>query len=46
MNEPTLTAESNDTGRIADLDNLTWDDWTPAEICALENGADCAACEG
>lgn len=27
-------------------DDLTWDDdWTPA-ACAIENGADCVACEG
>lgn len=30
----------------ADIDNLTWDDWSPAEICSIENGADCVACEG
>lgn len=28
------------------LDNLTWDDWTPAQVCAIENGPDCEACEG
>ncbi len=37
MNEPIATA---------DIDNLVWEDWTPAAICAIENGADCAACEG
>ena len=37
MNESTITV---------DIDNLTWDDWTPAEVCAIENGPDCAACEG
>lgn len=30
----------------AAIDNLTWDDWTPAEICSLENGAECTMCEG
>lgn len=30
----------------ADIDNLTWDDWSPAEVCAIENGPDCLACEG
>lgn len=30
----------------ADIDNLTWDDWDTAAVCAIENGADCAACEG
>ena len=39
MNETTHT----DTTAI---DNLTWDDWTAADVCALENGADCTACEG
>lgn len=29
-----------------DLDNLTWGDWGPATACAIENGADCEACEG
>jgi hypothetical protein len=24
----------------------TGPDWTPAAICAIENGVDCAACEG
>lgn len=28
------------------IDDLTWDDWTPAAVCAVENGADCEACEG
>ncbi len=28
------------------IDNLTWDEWIPAQICSLENGADCVACEG
>ena len=40
MNETTHT----DTAAI---DNLTWDDdWTAADVCAIENGADCTACEG
>jgi hypothetical protein len=29
----------------ATLDNMTFD-WSAAEICAIENGADCTACEG
>lgn len=37
MNEATMTA---------DIDNLTWDDWSAAEICSIENGSDCMACEG
>ena len=37
MNEPIATA---------DIDNLVWEDWTPAAVCAIENGADCTACEG
>ncbi len=29
------------------IDELTWDDdWTPAAVCAIENGIDCEACEG
>ncbi|CAM3532341.1 hypothetical protein NODU109028_21150 [Nocardioides dubius] len=28
------------------IDDLVWDDWTPAQICSIENGTDCAACEG
>lgn len=33
---------------VATIDDLSWDDWdlTPAQICSLENGADCQACEG
>jgi hypothetical protein len=32
----------------ADIDNLSWDDWgtDAAALCAIENGADCVACEG
>lgn len=30
----------------ADIDNLSFDDWSAAELCSIENGADCAACEG
>lgn len=39
--------DDNTTGTSA-MDTLTWDDWdlTPAQICSLENGADCGACEG
>lgn len=38
--DDTLTTET------PSIDNLTWDDWTPAQICSIENGADCSACEG
>lgn len=30
---------------VADIDNLTWDDWS-AKQCSIENGPDCVACEG
>lgn len=30
----------------ADIDNLSFDDWSEAELCSIENGADCVACEG
>ena len=30
----------------AAIDNLTWDDWSAAEACSIENGPDCMACEG
>ena len=36
----------NDQPTTAAIDELTWDDWGPATICALENGPDCEACEG
>jgi hypothetical protein len=39
----TSTTTTADTTAIDDLD---WDDWTPAEVCAIENGPDCEACEG
>ena len=42
MNEDTTTADIDTDA----LDGLTWDDWTPAAVCAIENGVDCAACEG
>lgn len=38
------TAVDADTN--IDIDNLTWDDWDTAQICSIENGPDCAACEG
>ena len=39
--------DENTSGTAA-IDELSWDDWdlTPAQACALENGADCVACEG
>lgn len=41
MNEATRTETDSSA-----IDDLTWDDWTPAEVCAIENGDDCIACEG
>lgn len=41
MDETTTTATAGSA-----LDNLTWDDWDTAAVCAIENGADCTACEG
>jgi hypothetical protein len=38
--------DTTDTTDTAAIDNLTWDDWTAAAVCAIENGAECAACEG
>ncbi len=32
-------------GRGDAIDNLAWDDWSTV-ACAIENGADCVACEG
>lgn len=41
MDESTITL---------DIDNLTWDEtwdnWSEAASCAIENGSDCSACEG
>jgi hypothetical protein len=34
-----------DETHTLDIDNLTWEEWAPS-VCALENGADCTACEG
>lgn len=45
MDDATTTPITAPTGGPT-WDDLTWDDWTPAEACALENGADCVACEG
>lgn len=36
----------NETLDTSKIDDLTWDDWTPAAVCAIENGPDCVACEG
>ncbi|MFC6152291.1 hypothetical protein [Nocardioides yefusunii] len=44
MNDSTSPATSP-TGADA-IDDLVWDDWTPAQVCAIENGPDCEACEG
>jgi hypothetical protein len=38
MNETPTTTDA--------IDDLTWDDWSDAEVCAIENGPDCEACEG
>ena len=43
--ERTSTMDTITTGTAA-IDNLTWDDWSPAQVCALESGDDCTACEG
>jgi hypothetical protein len=56
--QPSASAGARATGRVTDvsgtitadqtpdaMDNLAWDDWDAA-VCSLENGPDCAACEG
>ncbi|WP_282958984.1 hypothetical protein [Phycicoccus avicenniae] len=43
MDETTTTATTSTA-----IDELDWDGWdlSPAEVCSIENGADCTACEG
>jgi hypothetical protein len=41
VNEATATADVMTDA----MDDLAWDDWG-AVLCSIENGADCAACEG
>ena len=45
---PTMDQDTTDTTPAPDaIDDLAWDDdWTPAAVCAIENGPDCEACEG
>lgn len=42
----TSTSASTSTATADAIDNLEWDDWTPAQVCAIENGPECEACEG
>ncbi|MEU6138647.1 hypothetical protein [Nocardioides sp. NPDC047086] len=40
-----MTMNENPTTTDA-IDDLSWDDWSDAAVCAIENGPDCEACEG
>jgi hypothetical protein len=41
-----MTMNENPTATTDAIDDLTWDDWGDAAVCAIENGPDCEACEG